>query len=424
MRKQYIFIHIGIDKTGISYIQKTLFANKNGLSLYGFKYLDAKRVESHSSIFQQGWKGDMSAWKEIAHEMGKTEEHGILSYEGMYKLPEEILSSIRDIFSGFKVKIVIYIRRQSDMICSNIAQGLKKESSHFSIYRDSEAAFIPIGRKYSYTLDKLGKVFGQNNVDVRLYDASFSDLQNLTLDFFKAIGISWDKNYLSSLFCIPHEDPGPIFDAECIYLMIEYDRVGVEQADREKLKRLLLDITSNDKSSIIEEDVMNLADLHFEEDNKLVANRWFRREELFTGSREYRYRPISQGCLRKYLNQIELEIGLKKPSILNHMGHNPHSYLNQDEQYISQVAGCNMNSCLKADGSTTYMVFNQENVSYPMNEVAAMVWKSCKDPILISDLTGLISDNYPEVPGIKSEITKFIDQLMTLGLVENIFDEK
>lgn len=419
MCNQKLFIHVGIDKTGSSYIQKILNASEEGLYQSNLKYLDSGGLENHSNLFFQSQKGDLNLWKHVALEMNEIEQDGIVSHEGLYHLSEETLSKISEIISGYQINIVIYIRQQSDMICSGFAQRLKYEPSFFGLDSDPETAFFPIGQRYSTTLQKLKNVFGQMNVIVRKYESSYFHQQHLFLDFLHAIGRSCKKNHLSARFSLPNDDPNPSFDIECIYLMLEFDRMRIDKSSRAQLVNLLMSVTLNDNSSFITDDDLDSADQYFQEDNDLVSREWFDGGNLFTAHRKFRYRAIRKDRLSKYVNEIRHKFGLTLPGLTKDLGGEPKGSLNLDNHFVVRAPDYTLKSNLnETNGLTTHMISKQGSVDYSINDSAAMVFQCCRDPIQLTDLMEYFSEKYPENSSVKLEISDLLDLFNELGLIK------
>ncbi len=72
--------------------------------------------------------------------------------------------------------------------------------------------------------------------------------------------------------------------------------------------------------------------------------------------------------------------------------------------------------------SEFYIVSYDENVAYPINDTAALVWECCRQPTRLADLFKCIAEGYPEAPGIESDVSNILNQYRNLGLVNFIQD--
>lgn len=190
MRKQ-LYLHIGPHKTGTTSLQYYLNHNRANLSGRGWLYPKSgcpKTNYGHHEVarsFLGRGRFDISV---LRQEIDRTQCRNIL-------LSSEDLSLCRDpdivanALSGFDVKIVIFLRRQDELLLSMFNQGVKTGS-----YCGSLPAFASNleknGRLNHYELcERWAAVFGEGHVIATLYRPDHS----VIVDFFGRLGIDKDR---------------------------------------------------------------------------------------------------------------------------------------------------------------------------------------------------------------------------------------
>lgn len=196
-----LIIHIGMPKTGTSSIQETLF-NLGVLGAY--RYADLG-VANHGGIITSVFAEDPSAWhghrvagsspKEVERYYQKAlasldtvrNAHGqqIISGEGIWHMSEMALVKLRDYFaSHFEyIKIVGYVRPPITFMASSFQQLVKNHG----LSKLSVGAHYP---PYRGKFEKFDRVFGQENVTLRLFDPKRLVGGDAVVDFCQLLGES------------------------------------------------------------------------------------------------------------------------------------------------------------------------------------------------------------------------------------------
>ena len=134
MPKKILYIHAGIDKSGSSVLQRMLCASSEGLAKAGYRYLNSGRGEiNHRPLFAQAKQKESDLWRQAAAELTDSGLNGIISFESFFRLKEDMLQPVREIYSGCECCVVIYLRRQSEYICSGLAQRMERRTPFYPL---------------------------------------------------------------------------------------------------------------------------------------------------------------------------------------------------------------------------------------------------------------------------------------------------
>jgi len=203
-----LYLHIGSPKTGTTTLQSTFNKNRLFLISKGFLYFDGLALLAHHK-FNWGLrntlkmpdnsdgrqKGSLAEIvKKYKKELKKTECHtGIISTEGLFVTGRENPQApilIKEAFSEFDVKIVVYIRRQDKFIASNYVQAVKtfpflKDDFETSVL---SSLHTDTHNYYDHILP-WEKAFGASNIIICPFERSRLKNQNIIDDFFAIVGI-------------------------------------------------------------------------------------------------------------------------------------------------------------------------------------------------------------------------------------------
>ena len=212
------YVHIGTAKTGTTSIQDFLKLNYELLLNKGFLY--PKSLHGIEEQYSREW----SQHRELASIIKTTKNKGFsreyieklnLFYKEIYGVENVIISSemlhdslvdesyilhcksiLNDL--GFKkIKIIVYLRESADLfqsICSQSIKNCYDESVCFKL--PSESLILNHRCSHNKTLFNWGKVFGKDNLIVRLFDKNIFFKQDLLMDFIHCLSMEWNEQFV------------------------------------------------------------------------------------------------------------------------------------------------------------------------------------------------------------------------------------
>lgn len=193
-----IYLHIGRHKTGTSAIQHFLTQNRVRLRKLGWEYPRAlSGLTAHHDFVaalgagRPGGKAQThpGLLKREARRMGAwLQQPGrkIVSSEAFQNLDPEAL---RGVFPTDRTRVVVYLREPLDYLISSYAQKIQAQTARtpFAAYA---AAFRP---DYATFLARWAAVFGEDGLQVRIYDRSLLAGGDVLHDFVEALGLPADE---------------------------------------------------------------------------------------------------------------------------------------------------------------------------------------------------------------------------------------
>jgi hypothetical protein len=232
-----VYLHIGSPKTGTTFIQSYLSDN-SGLLLSKERILyplSGRNVIAHHPLagdIRNKFNGDTIAghaygdnsrgdnWENLLKELEDKEllfDSVILSSEDFFVLFRKgelkAIEAIHDLLSAYKVVVVLYLRRQDQLVDSLFNQSIKATLS-----TNADLGKLigehPVTRKnYFEIVSAWATIFGKDNVLIRPYEPnSFKD-RDLLSDFCSAVSLVPDKS-----FSIPAKQQNERLALEELYL--------------------------------------------------------------------------------------------------------------------------------------------------------------------------------------------------------------
>ena len=126
-----LFVHIGFPKTGSSAIQAHLHLNRDWLLEQGMLFPETGHSPGYGHVLLFEDK-TFSLFDELHSELACHQANGIrsavLSWEGIAQLGPVKLERIAQCLEGHELKVVGYIREQSEVIQSGYFQAAKQRS--------------------------------------------------------------------------------------------------------------------------------------------------------------------------------------------------------------------------------------------------------------------------------------------------------
>lgn len=213
--KKRVYIHIGFEKTGSTAIQDYCAANSDALARKGIFYPADKSAplvydRTHwpiVAVFSETNKFVPPQKQLTVTELKKSIDEVIQSSKcenivfsaepfSSMLLDNEVLSRLKDVFQGYEVKIVAYIRRQDSFFISHISNYVK--GGRFLKLSDKitlENAEVHYQNADRYDFDRiLGRwatVFGEDNLIVRAFESPSLLNNDVVADFLDILGIDY-----------------------------------------------------------------------------------------------------------------------------------------------------------------------------------------------------------------------------------------
>ncbi len=304
-----LFLHIGMPKTGTSYIQKFLSLNNKVLRPKGyvypvFKFTFDKIGHLRNGHFlvckiknEQG-KRDHEAEKYYFEKGFKRVLSCFEKYPNVILSDESIWNSSDNNYSGdlwpelkrmadehnFDVKIIVYLRRQDTFIQSLWGQFVKGTCE--LSFKDYVNGKMHEKRRQNYyeRLNEISAYFGKENVIPRVYENQQYEGTDNTLisDFLKVIGIELTDEYQKPMVELSNTslegvyletkrvmNTFPEFKERRNYLTDDLKKVMEEHKDSPKAKRVN-NFTYDEQIAYLEK---------YKDSNSMVAKEYFGRED-------------------------------------------------------------------------------------------------------------------------------------------------
>ena len=202
------YIHIGTHKTGSTSIQYFLFKNRQKLSEQGFLYplsgIPKKNLFGQHHLAAaflkhlqlNTYNPNAGGWEEVISEASYVSDKNIIISSENFCLPRfdlEQIYKIKDYLSQYKVKIVVYLRRQDNYLISQYRQfiGANKYSNSFQQFISEQKWLID----YFQILKPWQEVFGTENIIVRVFEPEQFN-NDLLDDFLDAIDYPQNRSEL------------------------------------------------------------------------------------------------------------------------------------------------------------------------------------------------------------------------------------
>jgi hypothetical protein len=218
-------IHIGTQKTGSKAIQKYLLSNNIKKNNHKIIFpLSGRENLWHNPIFNEIQFGKSQLLENAVHEAeAHSADFGIISSESLYTLN---LNQIKLIFNTLgPSKIVLFIRRQDQLINSLYNQYIKAHKVNFEYIKNFEKSILKYNRKFDHmaTVTRWAKIFGKENITPIIYNKKNCSIKL----FFENIGIKniFTKEKLKTL------NPNPALDIEGIKILRLVKQLNINDSD-------------------------------------------------------------------------------------------------------------------------------------------------------------------------------------------------
>jgi hypothetical protein len=213
-----LLLHIGTEKTGTTVLQRWLYKNRDDLSSRGVYLSETLDIPNNRKIvnFFQGHFDDYSRKHDIVSQEDKSKffkgflsnleieiKSASLNHDWMIITSEHFHSrlktdsQVRNFYNFIsplfnKIKVICYMREQSEMRISKYSTVLKLESSQR--IDEFESDITPESPYYDHlgAARRWKNVFGRENVELRIYDRDRFDDGDICKDFVTALPVALD----------------------------------------------------------------------------------------------------------------------------------------------------------------------------------------------------------------------------------------
>ncbi len=214
-----LYIHAGTAKTGTTALQRFLSRNASLLHDYGILYPDTGRVLNAHHLLAYG-RGidllpeaeereivatDAERWAQLRREAERFDGDVLISSESfpVYFSDKDDaglsvgLEKIRDLFADYTIKIIVYLRRQDQLLESAYNQLLKSARTRCVNIDEYIEETQPYPRYcYDKLLDTWAQSVGRENIHVRIYEKGQMVAGDIHDDFLAAMGIEQRDTFL------------------------------------------------------------------------------------------------------------------------------------------------------------------------------------------------------------------------------------
>lgn len=303
-----LYLHIGMPKTGTTYIQNFLRENNEVLKNEGYVYPDFGVRFDTIGINRNGHFLVSVIRDENGNRLKEKEQeiedecfdklfrlfdvfpNVIISDESIWnsgeiKRDKNFWGNLKSKLDarGIELKVIVYLRRQDLFIQSFWAQHVKENSVSDTLQEFfNSSRFKRIKLNYYKRLNKISKVIGKENVLVRVYekDQYIGSQKTIVSDFLTTVGLEYNDNY-AELDRLPNRS------LSGIYLETKRELNKIEGLNKRKsyvqalLKKVIDE--NDDIKSISSNEFMSgeeaIAFLKkYEESNEKVAREYISRE--------------------------------------------------------------------------------------------------------------------------------------------------
>lgn len=285
-----VYLHIGTPKTGTTSIQNICHQNRKQLEQAGVTYIESglEYTGHHilaASLFREFSKTNKHGRIEFTDEMKRkilsdvrkeistcATNSVLISSEVFWKMPD--FKKLRDAFEGFKVIIILYLRRQDKVLVSHYSEVVKEGSWKFP-FKGYKGRFKD-NYRYLGKLEKLESLFGLENLRVRVFEKERFINEDLWDDFIAQLDIDEEP-------CIENKDFAQSNQALPLHV-VEFKRVmnsmGLSDKKNRELRELLQRLPRNEGDASVDlllsqEDRKEFM-AYYDEENRVIAEKYLK----------------------------------------------------------------------------------------------------------------------------------------------------
>lgn len=212
--KKTLYVHIGTTKTGTTAVQSFCIDNQEVLNQKGYCYplfpysykdvserrnahfLIAEASERSSGRFREGMDRILDLFQKYLSIILSDEGIWSSAYEQRINMWRALKAEAKE--AGFKVKVIVYLRRQdtylisgwNQMVKSGIGNGADKP------WNDYVQDLVSINKmKYATHLKKIAAFWGEKNIIVRRFEPKHFKGGSVYSDFLDTVGLELTDEY-------------------------------------------------------------------------------------------------------------------------------------------------------------------------------------------------------------------------------------
>lgn len=285
-----LFLHVGLHKTGTTSLQKAFFDNRAALERQGVLYpstgLSPKPVNwGHHELayaLRQRPQG-LEMWQALREEADAAGLPKVLvSSEELSLLPFPTLPGpaafklISEVFEGYDVRLICYLRPQAEMIASLYNHHVKSVGEH----RDILEFIAQVAPRLDYQnyLNVAAHGLGPETVEVRRYQKSHMKNGDIISDMAERLGIDLTRGFVLRQTAL---NSG--LTREGLQAMLEANRRLA--GDPEKLKVARTAIIEQHRApafyrhNLLSDEMLQLIEALYRNKNRQIARRFLGRDE-------------------------------------------------------------------------------------------------------------------------------------------------
>jgi len=332
-----IYVHIGTHKTGSTTIQRALRETSKLGVQEGWEYL-GKPTKVKELMKAQNYKEELvrifSQWINNSIKRSGQSSKKIISSEALignpsigYMNSRVVATMLCDALKHYDVKIIVYLRRQDEIIESLYTQKIHEGNS--LKFEEFISQFEP-GREFNYSqmLQDWMSCFGKSNVIVRSYDNAIQ--YGLLKDFGEIIGSTKILNASKK-----HENPS--YSCEALNVALHANQI-LDETSKKQLRKALQKTMSKKQlgsySYFSDEERKNFLD-KYRHSNQKVADLFFDGvpEDLFP-----KPKPVANND-NSGLNRDCVSYNKVAQLVAELLSSNSSNYTNSSKSSVGIVAG-------------------------------------------------------------------------------------
>ncbi len=246
-----VYLHIGMNKTGTTAIQRFFSKHQSVLKDYGLLYPSTGHTgsSSHSALSSAlGFEHKKNAsnvllvtklQQTLKRELKETKAQQVLFSSEYFSMPYAI-EPVKTFFSDYDTRIIIYLRRHDEWWQSYYNQAVKCVAnplwnSGFKQFVQFQKKNSPYTGNYRKLVNRWATVFGQENIIIRPYEAQ-QNQPNIVADLLCTIG--FNDAALQLAHPLERVNESPSFFT--LQLIDSYQRANIDSETRRELIKYLL----------------------------------------------------------------------------------------------------------------------------------------------------------------------------------------